>query len=958
MAENRFSKYVTLQRGGFIPDPNAAAEQERKAQDQANEQRRLQIAEQAARDASAAQARAAEAADRAALEWKATHFADGTPRPKADASAQANPDRIPQILSILDNIKNLRGMADDFYAVGRSQPKDFPVIGGLAEVLGFQQNRANVEGALQTVQGDLIQQQIARLSEMNGGKGVASIANSETEAARIAASIANLDPNQDLPNFTTGLDRAEQYYLRELARQEGADPNDPEVRKFYDIRQPGTAPAPATALTRLRMGNIEAPRSAPFGATEGQTVTIPAGLEQEQQQLVARLLQEGGGRLDPEAYAREFAPIADKYNFDPGNSAAWASDINAYLDSGGTTIPSGVQLQNRDLTGLESFRNSIVNNPVGATAASALNAGGLGIPSLAAGDQMALLREENPVSSFLGEVVGGGAGAFGAGRIVNEVAGGLAARGAINGGSETLARMLPMIGDAVYGGTYGATQAEDPVIGALIGAGSGAAGSWAGSKLGGAAPRITGSTLPDDPLGPAGRRVFDAAEQTGFDPVVAALQQADELGIPASLADVSPEVNSLTGAALRRSPTASGEAQAALGARSRGQIDRFRGAVERDLGPIANVPQRSEDLIAQARTNARPLYEAAYAAPGAENVNLADLADRPTFGAALREAYNEVLDEGLDPSAVGLQQVGDGIQVASPSWQSLDYVKRGLDNIIERNTSAIDGITPEGRRALAMKNELLGRMDALNPDYAAARQAYAGPAGQRAAMRQGQEAVRMTPDQLGVDVNNASPAQLEQMRLGFQSGLAENAGRLGNNTNPFRTLDNPAMEARLATMYEADPVANLLLQRDVEGQLAASTNRLLGNSATAERQIADQAFGNSSLVGDIATGAVETALTGAPVVTAARSGLGRGLAQGFRDWRTLGLGSRGRELAEGIAPLALDTNPENAAATLLDLATQDARYQQVVEALLEQARQRGGHAVGGSTAAITAGLLR
>jgi hypothetical protein len=194
-----------------------------------------------------------------------------------------------------------------------------------------------------------------------------------------------------------------------------------------------------------------------------------------------------------------------------------------------------------------------------------------------------------------------------------------------------------------------------------------------------------------------------------------ALSQATQLGVPAALADVSGPVNALTGSALRNSPEAMASARTALTQRSRGQIDRFTGAVERDLGPVTNIPQRSEDLIAQAKAAAGPLYEKAYAAPGAENVNLADLEERPTFSAALREAYNEVLDEGLDPSAVGLQGAGDKIKVASPSWQALDYVKRGLDNIIEKGTSKIDGVGPEARRAIAMKNTLLSRMGRREP---------------------------------------------------------------------------------------------------------------------------------------------------------------------------------------------------------------------------------------------------
>lgn len=129
-----------------------------------------------------------------------------------------NPDRLPQVRSALDNIKRLRQLSQESLAVGGMSGRvgDVPLIGGW---LG--QNRKDVEGSLEMVEGDLIQQQIAALSAASGGGGVASLANSETEARRMAASIANLSPDQSLEEFTRGLDRAEEYYKRQLAQLGG-----------------------------------------------------------------------------------------------------------------------------------------------------------------------------------------------------------------------------------------------------------------------------------------------------------------------------------------------------------------------------------------------------------------------------------------------------------------------------------------------------------------------------------------------------------------------------------------------------------------------------------------------------------------------------------------------------------------------------------------------------------------
>lgn len=140
----------------------------------------------------------------------------GQPTPKLSAE---NPNRAFQINSALDALKNVRKLAEQTLSVGETagRVRQTPVIGA---VLG--QNRADLEGALSLVSSNLIQDQMAYLAQLNP-QGMSSLANTETEAARLAASIANLDPNQSLDQFLTGVQRAEDYYKRQLSEM-GAAP--------------------------------------------------------------------------------------------------------------------------------------------------------------------------------------------------------------------------------------------------------------------------------------------------------------------------------------------------------------------------------------------------------------------------------------------------------------------------------------------------------------------------------------------------------------------------------------------------------------------------------------------------------------------------------------------------------------------------------------------------------------
>jgi len=132
--------------------------------------------------------------------------------------AVVDPNRVFKINSTLDQLKNLRQIARRSLSVGETagRVRETPIIGAL---LG--QNRADLQGALSQVEGSLIQDQLAVLAQLNP-QGVSSLANSETEARRLASAIANLDPNQSYDQFLQGISRAEEYYKRQLEQAGGA----------------------------------------------------------------------------------------------------------------------------------------------------------------------------------------------------------------------------------------------------------------------------------------------------------------------------------------------------------------------------------------------------------------------------------------------------------------------------------------------------------------------------------------------------------------------------------------------------------------------------------------------------------------------------------------------------------------------------------------------------------------
>ena len=152
------------------------------------------------------------------------------PTPAADTN------RLPQISTGLNAVKDLRGLADNFLSVGKQAGNisDTPIIGSL-----FGQNRADLEGSIEILKGIIIQDQLARLAKINPA-GVAGLANTPGEQERFVSAIANLNPNQSPEQFAIGLKRAEDYLNRQL-EEAGGMPTSPEEDATLKAKYPEAA---------------------------------------------------------------------------------------------------------------------------------------------------------------------------------------------------------------------------------------------------------------------------------------------------------------------------------------------------------------------------------------------------------------------------------------------------------------------------------------------------------------------------------------------------------------------------------------------------------------------------------------------------------------------------------------------------------------------------------------------
>lgn len=171
------------------------------------------------------------------------------PKGGGPASPAVARERLARIRTSLDNLRNLQGLVSgsDMGTGSIVGQESFRAGEDYAGLSSFFNQRANdVAGSIEMVQGDLINQVRQEMEQSGTPIGVKG-ADTEKEASRLAASIANLAQTQDEGEFLTGVGRAREYYIRRLvstvqAMQEAGEDITPQ-QVLSDFLQQGATKA-------------------------------------------------------------------------------------------------------------------------------------------------------------------------------------------------------------------------------------------------------------------------------------------------------------------------------------------------------------------------------------------------------------------------------------------------------------------------------------------------------------------------------------------------------------------------------------------------------------------------------------------------------------------------------------------------------------------------------------------
>ena len=163
--------------------------------------------------------------------------------------------------------------------------------------------------------------------------------------------------------------------------------------------------------------------------------------------------------------------------------------------------------------------------------------------------------------------------------------------------------------------------------------------------------------------------------------------------------------------------------------------------------------------------------------------------------------------------------------------RTLDAAKRGLDNMLEQYRDSTTGrlaLDQRGRAIDQVRRAYVSELDKLNPDYAAARSAFAGPADVKDAIALGRSFTTKEPEQIQALVGNFSPSQREGYLLGAAQTLRNQVSRTSDGGNEaLRVGYSDFARRQLRPLFDSDAGFAAFMKPIDEERLGARTLALV-----------------------------------------------------------------------------------------------------------------------------------
>jgi hypothetical protein len=436
----------------------------------------------------------------------------------------------------------------------------------------------------------------------------------------------------------------------------------------------------------------------------------------------------------------------------------------------------------------------------------------------------------------------------------------------------------------------GSATEDNRISGALEGGATGAVVGPAAAKtiqlIGSGAKAIKNAIAPSPGAVDqrATNKVLEAMGRDDMDPqALRDRMLADKkMGVKSTIMDATPSLSTLGEAVVTRP----GQGRKILGQELNERLESGRESAAsralKDVGKGVDYTAQEDILMGKLRANANTLYDKAYAYGSVDDTRILKVLEDDTFKKAFKEAQAIASKEaraaelrGEDASRFKLQDIygtdkdGNMISVGKiPDVRTLDYIKRGIDALIDKGYRG-EGMSKAEANALKdLKKAYVQVIDENVPEYAAARKKYAGDMEVLDALRLGRTdylSPKTLPAEAKKVVDAMSDAERDALRAGVAQSLLTKVLDAPQQINAAqRIIGAPATRKRLEALFQ-DPNEYKLFEAAMqrESELFRNAQDVVRGSRTANKTEALKDLKAGNGIFDIAGEAMDMA-SGSP----------------------------------------------------------------------------------------------
>ena len=299
----------------------------------------------------------------------------------------------------------------------------------------------------------------------------------------------------------------------------------------------------------------------------------------------------------------------------------------------------------------------------------------------------------------------------------------------------------------------------------------------------------------------------------------------------------------------------------------------------RDKLKNVNYYDHQDQLLTQLRQNAAPAYKKAYAFGAVDDPRIMDILQDKDFKAAYdiaidiaskaaRSARNSAKTNGIPFDENDFKIVDLNVEGAIPDVRTLDYVKRGIDDLL--NPKSQQGIAGSRENELRkLKNVFTDVIDEVTEDangvsyYRDARKIYRGDKEVLDSLEMGLKDFQgMAPEEVKKMLNDLSAAEAETFVIGATRSILNRITKpRGNSNYALNVINAPEDKEKLEMLFPGINKKGFKLLEAVllrEGQLYKQANKILGGSPTQSNQAGVREIEDSEGVGNAMATGLET----------------------------------------------------------------------------------------------------